>query len=244
MDFKQINISVRFLWMAILVVLISSCVRNKNFGNVESNPAMQKNSFVVKEVIQTDKYTYMRVEENLTEKWVAVNRQDANVGDVYFYEGVLQMNNFQSKALNRTFDEIFFLSKVSETPTGQSNGVGMPAHSGKYDIQENHSISMAKEKNEITIARLFGNREYYANKEVKIRGVAVKVNENVMDRNWVHIQDGTSFNSNFDLTVTTNDSITIGEEVTFKGKIILDKNFGSGYFYDIIMENAELVDPF
>ena len=120
----------------------------------------------------------------------------------------------------------------------------MPAHSGKYDIQENHSISMAKEKNEITIARLFGNREYYANKEVKIRGVAVKVNENVMDRNWVHIQDGTSFNSNFDLTVTTNDSITIGEEVTFKGKIILDKNFGSGYFYDIIMENAELVDPF
>ena len=59
-----------------------------------------------------------------------------------------------------------------------------------------------------------------------------------MDRNWVHIQDGTEYSGEFDLTVTTTDNLEAGNQVTFSGKIALNKDFGAGYFYKIIMEDA------
>jgi hypothetical protein len=238
----------KVLFFAVLAVLLFSCVRNKNFQNagnspvIESSPIIGKKAFEVKEVIQTSNYTYMKVKENISERWVAVIRQEANVGEVFYYEGALQMNNFQSKELNRTFDEIFFLSQISKTPIGTSKEGAMPAHSGKVNTQGIGTITMSKSKKEITIAQIFGNRTDFGGKEVEIRGIVVKVNESVMDKNWIHIQDGTSFNGSFDLTVTTQDLANVGDEVTFKGKIILDKNFGSGYFYDIIMEDAKLLN--
>jgi hypothetical protein len=243
----------KVLFFVVLAVLISSCVRNKNFRLVENSPVTEnspviensaiigKKAFEVKEVIQTSNYTYMKVKENTSERWVAVIRQEANTGDVFYYEGALQMSNFQSKELNRTFDEIFFLSQISKTPIGTSDEGAMPPHSGKVETRENGSIIMSKSKGELTIAQVFGNRTDYGGKEVEIRGIVVKVNESVMDKNWVHIQDGTNYNGSFDLTITTQDLANVGDEVTFKGKIVLDKNFGSGYFYDIIMEEATLL---
>ena len=62
-----------------------------------------------------------------------------------------------------------------------------------------------------------------------------------MGKNWVHIQDGTNSAGSFDLTVTTQEVAEVNDEVTFKGVITLDKDFGSGYFYDVIMEDAVLV---
>ena len=81
----------------------------------------------------------------------------------------------------------------------------------------------------------------FAEKEAEIQGVVVKVNNDIMGKNWVHIQDGTSDNNNFDLTITTQDRVNKGDEVTFKGKIILNKDFGAGYSYDVIMTDATLV---
>jgi hypothetical protein len=58
----------------------------------------------------------------------------------------------------------------------------------------------------------------------------------IMNRNWIHIQDGTG--DKLDLTVTTTENIALGSVVTLKGTIALDKDFGAGYRYDIIMEGA------
>ena len=62
-----------------------------------------------------------------------------------------------------------------------------------------------------------------------VRGQVTKVNLDIMNRNWIHIQDGTGDESGFDLTITTEDSPKIGDIVTFRGKVSLDKDFGSGY---------------
>jgi hypothetical protein len=63
-----------------------------------------------------------------------------------------------------------------------------------------------------------------------------------MGKNWIHIQDGTSgSDGNYDLTITSQDVAEINDEVTFKGKITLEKDFGAGYFYDVIMEDAALL---
>jgi len=76
---------------------------------------------------------------------------------------------------------------------------------------------------------------------VEIRGIVVKVNEQVMGKNWIHIQDGTSDNGNFDLTITSADLPKLNDEITVKGKIILNKDFGYGYTYEVIMEDAKVV---
>jgi len=61
-----------------------------------------------------------------------------------------------------------------------------------------------------------------------------------MGRNWVHIQDGTSAGKYFDLTITTQDVVETGDVVVFSGKVVLNKDFGAGYQYDLIMEEAVL----
>ena len=63
-----------------------------------------------------------------------------------------------------------------------------------------------------------------------------------MGKNWVHIQDGTDYKDGFDLTVTTNNTVAVGEIVTFEGKIALDKDFGYGYSYSVIMEEGKTVE--
>ena len=238
----------RVYLLLILVVLFSSCVRNKN-GVVMQNavPAANAKVFEVTEVIQASQYTYLKVRENSNERWVAVNKQEASVGDVYYYDEALQMTNFTSKDLGRTFDEIYFVNSISKTPMAQSPMMGgaaggvMPAHSGKVETQKLSSITMEKSGNEVTIADIYNNRSNYTSKEFEIRGIVVKVNPEVMGKNWIHIQDGTNGGTDFDLTITSQDLAQKGDEVVFKGKLTLNKDFGSGYSYDVIMEDATLV---
>ncbi|MDO9614039.1 MAG: nucleotide-binding protein, partial [Bacteroidota bacterium] len=93
----------------------------------------------------------------------------------------------------------------------------------------------------LSIAKLYSNRNDYAGKIIKMKGQVVKVNEEVMGKNWIHIQDGTKDGENFDLTITTLDKAAVDEVVTFEGTITLNKDFGYGYSYEVIMEDAKLV---
>jgi hypothetical protein len=93
----------------------------------------------------------------------------------------------------------------------------------------------------ITISKLFENKKSYSGKVVKIKGKVTKYNPGIMGKNWVHIQDGTEFEGGFDLTVTTDNAATMGENITFEGKIVLDKDFGYGYFYSVLMEDGKPV---
>jgi len=181
------------------------------------------------------------VKDSFGEKWVAVSRQDIKPDEVYYFDNALQMNGFNSKELNRTFDVIYFVSNISKTPLEGGNMGGMPAHSGKLNAEKSGSVTLEKADNEITLSELFSGKTVYAGKEIEIRGIVVKVNEGIMDRNWIHIQDGTGTPEGFDLTVTTQDLPAENDEVTFKGVVSIDKDFGSGYFYDVILENAVLV---
>lgn len=238
----------RFYFSIIVLFFLVSCVKNKN------NPALQQNenakAFEVAEVIQGSTYTYLKVKEKGNEKWIAVTRQDAVAGDVFYYDQELQMNNFHSKEIDRTFEIIYFVNNISKTPLGTENEGTMGAmggmggmmgggqHSGKVNATQNSAIHLEKKDGELTIATVFANRNEYASKEFEIRGVVVKVNEQVMDKNWVHIQDGTADNGNFDLTLTTSELPAVNDEITVKGKLTLNKDFGYGYSYEVIMEDA------
>lgn len=229
--------------MLILVVVFSSCVRNKNGQAVQSVVQSNAKVFEVTEVVQASSYSYLKVKENLAKRWVAVTKQDVKVGDVYYYDEALQMTNFKSKDLNRTFDVIYFINQISKTPLSQNKMSGrMPAHSGKVKTKQLSTIKLKKADNEITVGQIFAERAAYSAKEFEIRGVVVKVNKQVMGKNWVHVQDGTNDGGNYDLTITTQDLPAVNDEVTFKGKLTLNKDFGSGYSYEVIMEDAVLVN--
>ncbi|MDR2887128.1 MAG: hypothetical protein LBV26_03855 [Bacteroidales bacterium] len=92
----------------------------------------------------------------------------------------------------------------------------------------------------ITIEKIIANKKDLAGKTVSVKGMVTKVNEGIMDKNWIHIQDGTESEGIFDFTVTSNQTIKNGDSAIFKGTIAVEKDFGFGYSYDIIMENAQI----
>lgn len=93
----------------------------------------------------------------------------------------------------------------------------------------------------ITLANLAENKKSFSGKVIKIRGQVTKYNPAIMDKNWVHLQDGTDYRNEFDLTLTTDIGVEVGDIVTFEGRIVLDKDFGYGYKYTILMEDAKPV---
>ena len=94
----------------------------------------------------------------------------------------------------------------------------------------------------ITIAELFSDKKAYDGKTVRIRGAVTKFNPAIMDKNWIHLQDGTDHDGKFDLTVTSGQMVEPGATITVEGKISLDKDFGFGYFYEVIMEDAVILE--
>ena len=191
------------------------------------------------EVLQTEKYTYLRVLENNKDTfWIAASKlENAKVGAQYFYRGGLLKTNFESKEHNRVFDKVYLVSNIidaSSHPGSQQQGQSQVNATSSVNSSEVKKISGA-----VKLSDLFKNKSTYNGKSIIVSGKVVKVNNGIMGRNWVHIQDGTKCSSkDCDLTITTNANVAIGSNAAFEGKIILDKDFGSGYKYDILMEEA------
>lgn len=222
-----------FLLLSVLVFSISACNRGKNNAIAEDLPPGTHAVSVV-DVIQTSNYSYLQVMENDEKFWIAVAKREVKSGDILYYTDAMEMTDFKSKELNRTFSSIFFVNDPSETPVKAEL-----RPSGKVPAQKMGGITVETAEGGINLATLFKDRASYAGKTVKISGVVVKSNQNIMKKNWAHIQDGSEFEGNFDLTVTTLDTVEEGSVVTFEGVINLDKDFGAGYAYDIIMEDAK-----
>ena len=198
---------------------------------------------VIQEVLQTTSYTYLNVKEGNTTEWIAVPKMEAKTGETVYHTGGMVMTDFKSKELNRSFPKILFMNGVSMTPDGsEQKGVEMPTHTGKPKI-EKKDLNIEKAKGGITIGELFKQKDAFSGKNVKIKGKVIKYNEGIMGKNWIHLQDGTSFGEEFDLAITTLDTVKAGDIVILEGKISLNKDFGSGYFFKVIMEEAKLVLP-
>ena len=120
----------------VILVLTSSCVKNKNGIPAANQTATVEKVFEVNEVVQTTSYTYLKVDENSEDRWVAVSRMDAKKGDKYYYDEALLMNNFHSKELDRDFETIYFINKVSTIPFSVQDKMA--------SIQPHHSLSLAR----------------------------------------------------------------------------------------------------
>lgn len=89
-----------------------------------------------------------------------------------------------------------------------------------------------------TIEAVYKDKAKLDGKQVTIKGKVVKVNNGIMGRNFLHIQDGTGGKDNNDLSVTSTQTAKVGDAVTVSGKVTLNKDFGAGYMYPLILEEA------
>jgi hypothetical protein len=238
--------------ISILLVLASLSCREKEAEQKEQDVLQQQqvqtqqggaagdlHTVVVQEVVQATSYTYLKVKETDSEFWMAVTKRQIEAGATISFAGGLEMKNFESKDLQRTFETIYFVGNIvsgGAPATQQSMSMPRPV---KPEL-EKKEISIEPAAGGITIGELFTNRDFYGDKTVLIKGQVTKVNRAIMDRNWVHLQDGTGDSGGFDLTVTTDEEVNVGDVVTFEGKITLNKDFGSGYSYEVLMEQAKL----
>jgi len=101
-------------------------------------------------------------------------------------------------------------------------------------------IKIKQEKGTMSVAEIMEKRKSLNGKEVTVKGEVTKFNPNIMNLHWVHLQDGTEYNGEFDLTVTTTDAVKVGDQVIFKGVLAIDRDFGYGYKYATILESAVL----
>jgi len=193
-----------------------------------------------REVIQSGQFTYVRVSEGKKTYWCALNQMDVEKGKTYYWRKGWEMDRFHSRELDRTFTNVYFLETLSDRPIQAEQPVTDNFMTGRQIVPERPGIQVEKAEGGITIAELYANRRSYAGKPVKIRGEVVKFSKQIMDRNWVHVQDGTKDGESYDLTVTTQDTASIGATHVFEGVITLDMDFGAGYTYPVIMEGARV----
>lgn len=230
--------------MIIGLLLFASCNKNsKEYAPMQN--ALTGHKAKVIEVLETGSYTYLNVAENGQKFWMAVGSSDVKEGQEIYYDNAMEMVDFRSKDLDRTFDRILFVDEVSTSPLVAKPKVKTIPNDSVHQHREvekkpEEVIEVEVAKGGITIGDLFKNRQNHENKKVLIRGKVVKINNGIMDRNWVHLKDGTSDNGKSDLTFTTQEEVAVGDVVTFEGTVSLNKEYGAGYVYDIVVESAVL----
>lgn len=229
-------------YLAIVLVVFYAC-KNSDKNPVENENGIKK--ITVEDVVHVKDYSYIKS----ADKWFAVPTTPVQKGQDYYYDKSMEMKDFYSQELNRSFESVHFIEKLSVTPEGVGKGINPHAPSSAVqDHQNDNTTAVKKDINidqpagAISIAQLFENPEKYKDQFVTIKGEVTKYNPSIMNVNWFHVQDGTDYNGENDLTVTTTSTVVIGNVVTFKGKVTLNKDFGAGYFYKVIVEQAEIIN--
>jgi hypothetical protein len=204
--------------------------------------SMQVRKVVAGEVMQAEKYTYVQVTDEAGEQyWVAVPSQSIESGVTYYYKGGLLKRNFESKEFNRVFETLYLIAGLSNHPLGEESSALDQAFAKLQQAESpSENTQVDPIEGSISLADLFSNPKKFEGKTVVVQGKCVKVNNQIMGRNWIHIQDGSGENENLDLTVTTSSVVEIGSVVTIEGTIALNRDFGAGYRYNVIMEDARL----
>ena len=237
-----------------LLLTVSACTKSDE-ATVADNPALAAPipagmvRGAVLETMNSGGYTYVLIGTEQVQRWLAARETAVQVGDVVqAFEG-MPMEQFESKTLNRTFDVIYFVDALQNLsapvqPEGNASAAMPVGHPDTDATSEAPAatVEVAELEPGQNIAYVHGNKEALADQQISLRGEVVKYNEGILGWNFIHIQDGSgdAADGSNDLTVTSKATTAVGETVVLTGKIILDKDFGAGYKFPVLMEDASL----
>ncbi len=200
-------------------------------------------------------YKYLKIDENGTQLWVAIANAPVAVGDRIGYDKKTVMKNFESKTLGQKFKEVIFASDVYlpqkvEKPKSMKEMLGLnPAkkdpHAGmgkglSPEEEEEPSKPFVK-KNAYTIEEVHMWRKSLEGQTISLEATVYKVSHQIMKLDWAHLGDGTGNEKKLtdDLVFTAaSTSIKAGDKVIATGKVVVNKDFGFGYFYKVLIQDA------
>jgi hypothetical protein len=214
------------------------------------------------ETMNSGGYSYINLQIKGDEKiWVAVKETKVTVGDQMNFREGLVMTNFESKSLKRTFDRIVFSNGIIPLPKPQVTAVApkdlsVPVVDNNAGPRKNKKLLLgsapaviSKKKNSVpkadgsnayTIEETYRNSARLNKKNVVVRGKVVKASTGIMKKTWIHIQDGSGSQAKgtHNLVCTTRGTANIGDVITVSGTLAKDRDFGYGYRYKVIIEDA------
>ncbi|MES9871251.1 MAG: hypothetical protein ABW090_08465 [Sedimenticola sp.] len=228
------------------ILLVIASAPAFSFGSSVSSPKPEPIPHTAKvlETMSSAGYTYIRVEEEGKAFWIALPQTQVSVGEeISFYEQML-MENFTSRSLNRTFDRILFveaINKGAELPTQAVAKTSPNKEPPKQPVEMEKPKELGTPVGSFTVKEVFEKKDELVGKVIEVKGKTSKLSLQIMGRDWVHIEDGTGTKqdkNNKLIFRTSQGGIAVGDEVVAKGVLYLNKDFGYGYFYPVIVEDA------
>lgn len=213
----------------------------KPMESATTTPNMHKIKVV--DFQHTTKYTYVHVIEDAKSYCVAIPKTtDIKIGNEYFFKGGIVMANPEKLKFKEVFESVMIAPGFNESAIDEKNAASSDLNTTVGKISINKEIKIIPAPGVIKLEELITNAAKYNGKQIKVQGQCVKVNQMILNKNWIHIQDHTKNKAGdpYDLTITTQDQVNIGDIVVFEGILAVNKDFGSGYKYDLILEEAKL----
>ena len=232
-----------------------------NAGNAATPPsaddAMEAVSGEVLETLEAGRYTYVRIGSKGSQgTWAAVTKAPLEIGQPVKIVNAVAMKNFKSESLKRTFETVYFgvldqgngapndgthAGMKGGSPHGDDDDHAKNPHGNRPDVPADIKVGkVERAKGGKTIEEVWSKKAELVGKKVSVRGVVVKRTNGVLNKNWLHLKDGsgTAPNGDDDLVVTTTGTVELGDTVLIEGTVAADKDLGSGYRYPVLVEDA------
>jgi len=185
-------------------------------------------------------YTYAEVDTGKEKVWAAATTTPLKIGDMVAFTTEMPMRNFHSNAMKRDFPLIYFVSRFitdNASQAGTDTEMASPHGNIKPAPVAKAAEGIDKVEGGNTIAEVYTDKQKLNGEAIRVRGQVTRFTANVMGRNWLHIRDSSTVD---DLTITTDSTAAIDAVVVIEGKLALDKDFGYGYVYPLIVEGASV----
>ena len=204
----------------------------------------------VVETMDSGGYTYLLLKTPAGDKkWAAVTKAKVKKGSKATVTGAMEMKDFESPSLKRKFASIAFGTLADSAPAGHVGAAkgdpmaGMPAHGSRAEVKGPIKVAKPAGPDARTIGEVYAQKKALKGKEVVVAGKVVKYNAGILDRNWAHLRDGSGSakDGSDDITVLLKDEAALGQVITVRGKVMLDKDLGGMYKFPVALEDAVLV---
>ena len=100
--------------------------------------------------------------------------------------------------------------------------------------------ALAEDTKFITVEETHLQKDELAGQRINLKGTIVKVNNGIMGKNFLHLRDGTGGEDTNDLTITSQETAKVDDVVEINGLVTVNRDFGFGYNYPLLIEEAKI----
>lgn len=227
-----------FVIVLLSISLFTGCENKEEVKDGMMKESLGMRAVEVIDLLNAPGYTYLQVKEKENTYWIAVPQMEVEKGETLYFSKSMEMKDFRSETIDKTFESVLFVEDITRNPNQQHEQLSN-VHSQVGNVVK-EDIKIEPVTGGFTIEKIYADKESLSGKIIKVKGKVVKFNKQIMNRNWIHLQDGTGTQGNFDLMVTSNEDVMVGQIVTVEGKVAVNKDFGSGYSYVVLLEDSKI----